>query len=568
MDQRKSLINRLELEDDQRVRDILNLPPEKRALRLLDSEFSDRIIPLIPPEELFLTIKDSEENDIVSILRYSTASQINFFLDIDFWVGDDLDLNKFEKWIKYITQLDYDHLAAAVKNLNLELIALCFSFYVNIMFRIDKDDNREIEGDTIDGVYYFKFKAGWVKDPFIYFIDIIKAEYGNLYLEFLRSIFGAVQTEDQYQELRLRNSRLSSFGYPDYETAVLIYRGISLKELMLQPKKDSTADISNLLENRTDGGYSDILPNYPALYRGKKTYFFDSLYDKLDTAVQDEVRFELSHLSNCIIIASKTEDITGNVIRDSILRAKGYINLSIEMLANNQEDKALLILKNLYLKSLFQYANFMINNLRNKSRKLVKKGIFEHFSDINQAMEFLGEYYSGYLKGLFMRVPLYFYRDENSLDSYRDFECTGDIKKVEDVLNGLSLSGEILLKIFKISPLDIYKFHCDTRGDLFVCLSTVLLRMLWDNEPKLQPFEKNELAELINSLKKDEKVFYEFNSRIQKYLAANLKGFSDNYAVSEIITSSIMNIFEEIRYINYLIPDEIHKTISSIAYME
>ncbi len=550
------------------VKDILTLKPENRAGRILNTEHPDKVIPLFPPEELFLTLNESEHTEALSILESASATQINYFFDIDLWMGDRLNPDKFKKWMLYLDQLDYDSLSNIIKDLNLSLIALCFSIYVNIRFSVGNDDTEELSGDTIDGVYYFSFKEDWVGSPFINFISHIKAELGAVYIEFLRSIFGAVQTEDESDEYRLRNTRLSSYGYPDYDSAVLVYKPLSLDDLIKEPKKNSRADLSNLVKNRTEAGYSSMIPNYPVLYRDEKLLLFDRIYGKAASIVQDELRFELANISNCIIVADKTGDVSSRAIRDSVLRAKSYISLSLENVTGEDEHRALLLLENYYLKSLFQHACYILNNLRLKGRAILRKGIFSAFKSREEVDDFLGEGYSPYFLGIFMHCPLYYYRDENNMDSYRDFGSAKDVNMIDDIINGLEFCSKIIHGLFKIPCLDVYDLYCRSRIDITACFSTLFLRMLWDNSPRLKPFARGELADMINILKKDESVFGEFYRRIQGYLKANIPNIAENRAVWNILKKSIFNIFDEIRDIEFIVPEDIPRMVSSIAFMD
>lgn len=551
---------------EKEARDILGLPLQRRAHALLNLDSPGDTVPFMPPEELFLTIKESEDSEIVSLLEYMSGEQINFIFDIDLWVEDALNMEKFKKWMQYLSILEYDTLSRHLKKINLELVALGFSFSVIVLFPVGEEDHRVFEGDTLDGIYFFQFKEEWARIPFLKLLNIIKAEFGNLYYSFLINIFGGIPKEVEYEENRLRNVRLGSFGFPDYETAIQIYKGLSYKELLREYKKDFSRDLMQYKENRISYGYSSIIPEYPDIYK-KDDSIFDRIFNFLDDKTKDEIRLEIAYLANCILVADNVKDINGIEIKDAVLKVKSHISLAIDILMDNSAEKGMDILNTYYLKSLFRFAYYQIKKLRSDARELIKTGIFCEFENTDDIYGFLTHEIGRSLRGLLYPHPLFY--DNTSDDGnnvFRNFDSVNDINISRDCLMGIVYCEYIFKELFNISNKDLAEFYYKTRSNIHITFSTLLFRILWNNEPVLKSFTREELCEFINNIKKDKKIFTEFKAKIIEYFEENLKDFHKNRTAKSIIHDSIKGFYEEIREISIISPMEVSFAISSIAY--
>lgn len=548
------------------VRDILDLPYEDRAYKIISHDHSDLLTRAIPPEELFLIIKSSDDSEIMTLMEYMSSDQLSFILDLDLWSGDRFDIVKFKKWIQYLSFLDYDLLLNYLQNIDLEILALGFSFIVRIEFLLEDNDNTPMDGDTLDGIYFFKFSESWARSPFLKILTIIKAELGNLYFHFLISIFGGIRSEVELDEFKLRNSRLTGLGFPDYEYAITVYKGLSKKELFKQPQKDHCLELNNYTNIRKESGFSEILPRYTLIITDRKKLLFDSLCENLDDVLSSQTAVELAYITNCLIVASSVKDIDHSTVKLCIIRAKSLISLAIDLLTGEDSLNAERILKTFYLKSLFQYAFYKISKLKETARKIMKSSSLVLFCNEDELYEFLGKHLGAVIKGVLLKVPMVFVEGERKEHNYEDFRNLSDFYTVRDVLDGIGFLLKVFHDLFKISATDLYCFYKDTKSDIHICFSTLFFRMMFNNEAKIQPFCKSDLVEMINTIRKEKKVFEQFRDKIIEYISREINGFKHNKPACLVIDKAIMDFYDEIKDLRDITEDKLCLAVSSIAY--
>ena len=79
---------------------IIALPPEKALERILDAAEPAALVHSFPEQDLHFLIHDIGDQDALPLLSLASDRQWEYFLDMETWDRDRIDIAAAEKWNK------------------------------------------------------------------------------------------------------------------------------------------------------------------------------------------------------------------------------------------------------------------------------------------------------------------------------------------------------------------------------------------------------------------------------------------------------------------------------------
>jgi hypothetical protein len=410
---------------------------KERLQYLFLSDHPEQIVQQLPALEVFLTVKEVGEKDCLDLISMTTPDQFQYMLDLDFWKRDQLDQEKVLQWMEILLEVGEKKVAQFIQSTDLEFIALLLKKFLHVTTL----DGEQLEGMdriplfTLDQFYFVGFKGKKTREIFGPFLGILYRVDKKIYQRLMDSLIAEFESELEEIGYRLRNSRRSDYGFPDFEESLEIYH-------FLNPD-------SPILEGRLlkAGAQEEIAKGSSIFYLTHQNEgpFFSSILSKMDDPQeQDRLRQEITALCNKAIVAEAI-DLSNIVAMERVVKKVYHtLNLGLQYLSKDDETKALEILQSLPVQRLFQYGVSTTLLLRRKAASILKG---PWFSNDQQNLVFLDPPHFEKFEGILRRRPA-LYRDWN----YEDFKNPQDLKEADDFLESIKTMVHFLGNELKVSP--------------------------------------------------------------------------------------------------------------------
>ncbi len=417
---------------------VLRARGKDRLHYLFLSEHPEPLVQQLPALEVFLTVKEAGEKDCLDLISLTTPEQFQFFLDLDFWKRDQIDPEKVLHWMEILLESGEKRVAQFIQSTDIEFIALLLKKFLHATTL----DGEHLEGMdriplfTLDQYHFVHFKGKRTREVFEPFLQILYRADKNSYQRLMDSLIVELQSELEETGYRLRNSRLSDYGFPDFEESLEIY-------YFLNP--DSPLSEGGLVKT---GVWEEIAKGSSVFYLTHQNEgpFFSSILSKIDDShEQDRLKQEITALCNKAIVAEAID--LSNIAAMERVSKKVYhtLNLGLQYLSKEDEIKAFEILQSLPMQRLFQYGVSTTLLLRRKAESILKG---PWFSNDQENLALLDPPHFEKFEGILRRRPT-LYRDW----SFEDFKNLQDLKEADSFLEFIKTVIHFLGRELKVSPL-------------------------------------------------------------------------------------------------------------------
>ncbi|HTL47513.1 MAG TPA: DUF6178 family protein, partial [Verrucomicrobiae bacterium] len=177
-------------------------------------------------EELYLITREMDPEERSEVIRYANLRQLFFISDIDCWQRDQISPKGFIQWLEILRQADEAKLFSWLLEMDFEALVAGFQKFVRVLKPEWEYAVDEVLGDqpyfTLDRLYYILVEEEnfeTVRRAF----EVLYENHKGRYAAILEGILGEMEYEVEETAYRKREVRLSDQGFPDYETAVVIY---------------------------------------------------------------------------------------------------------------------------------------------------------------------------------------------------------------------------------------------------------------------------------------------------------------------------------------------------------
>lgn len=392
----------------QKIATLRGLPVNRQMDLIIADPKGRELVGELPAQELYLLVKEIGETDAMGLWELASPEQRTFILDMELWEKWSFSPAKAYEWLGYLLEAGEEAVVEQLPRMDLELLLLMLEHEISVgggIGELISDDERTADYDhSFDNVYFITFRNGKHARVIATFLDIVFRNDRELYLGLMEGVKGELESELEELAYHFRSGRLADLGFPELEDALALYARVDPASFTLDGGK------------RYEGGAERPI-FLPSLGGG------DSLLQRvLSRSGSEEIDQELSFLVNSALVAD------GNALHDRdameavFQRVHGYLNIALEHLTGGDEERAAAILRDEYLRRLFQLGFSIVLGLQGMARRLASDDYAT-----NKA-----------LLGLRATPPRYYRAlDPEGVDGYREFRGLSDVKRAEGLLQRL-----------------------------------------------------------------------------------------------------------------------------------
>ena len=417
---------------------VLQAHGKDRIQYLFLSEHPEQLVQELPELEVFLTVKEAGEKDCLDLISLTTSEQFQFFLDLDFWTRDQLDPEKVLHWMEILLESGEKKVTQFIQSTDIDFIALLLKKFIHAT-AIDGEQLEEMDRIalfTLDQYHFVHFRGQRTREVFEPFLQILYRADKNSYQRLMDSLIVEFESELEETGYRLRNSRLSDYGFPDFQESLDIYHFINPDSPISGGRPlDPAAE-----EEKAKGSSIFYLAHQ------EEGPFFSSILSKIDDSQQqNRLKQEIAALCNKAIVAEAIDLSNIAAMERVVKKVYHTLNLGLQYLSKDDATRALEILQSLPVQRLFQYGVSTTLLLRRKADSLLKG---PWFSNEQENLVLLDPPHFEKFEGILRRRPT-LYRNW----VYEDFKNPEDLKEADDFLEWIKIVITFLGDELKVSPL-------------------------------------------------------------------------------------------------------------------
>jgi hypothetical protein len=417
---------------------VLKTRGKDRLYYLFLSEHPEQLVQELPELDVFLTVKEAGEKDCLDLISLTTPEQFQFLLDLDFWKRDQLDPEKILHWMEILLESGEKKVTQFIQSTEIEFIALLLKKFLHATTL----EGEPLEGMdriplfTLDQYHFVHFRGKKTREVFEPFLQILYRADKNSYERLMDSLIVELESELEEIGYRLRNSRLSDYGFPDFEESLEIYQFLN-PDAPLPEGRPLPPAVREEMAKGSSVFY---------LAQQNEGPFFSSILSKMDDPHErDRLKQEITALCNKAIVAEAI-DLSNLAAMERVVRKVYHtLNLGLQYLSKEDEIKAHEILRSQPVQRLFQYGVSTTLLLRRKAESILKG---PWFSNDQENLVLLDPPHFETFEGILRRRPA-LYRDWN----YEDFKNPQDLKEADDFLESIETVVHFLGNELKVSPL-------------------------------------------------------------------------------------------------------------------
>jgi hypothetical protein len=477
----KRIFNSLPAE--QQLEILLKTRGKERVHYLFLSEHAEELVQRIPELEVFLTIKEVGEKDSLDLISLTTAEQFQYLLDLEFWKKDRLNPQKILHWVELLLESGEQRVIQFIHTSDPEFIGLLLKKFLKVT-TADGDPietSDRIPAFTLDQYYFIYFKAKAARPVFVPFLQTLYRIDEDGYRRLMESLIVELDSEMEEIGYRLRNARMTDYGFPDFEEASEIYR-------FLNP--DSLISERGSSVNRISGETEKISPPFYLTLQAEGPFFSSVLRRIDDPQEQNRIKIELAGLSNKAMVAEPIDLFEVDEMMKVTQKVFHYLNLGLQYVSGEKEGKALEALQSFPLQKIFQCGVGATLLLRSKAESILKESWFSgdrenlHFVDLSHLEKF---------EGVLRKRPV-LYRDGIP----EDFKTLQDFREARNSLEMVEAATHFLGGKLQVYPQQLKELAQEAT------LSTVFLTA-WANQIlkgrfQFEPIERVQLKDLFSQI--------------------------------------------------------------------
>lgn len=384
------------------------LPAKQRMDRILAAPEARELARALPEQELYWLMKEIGETDALGLWELASPEQRTFVLDMELWDKWNFAADKSYEWLGHLLEAGEAVVVEQLPHLDLELLLLMLEKEISVGGGIGEllpDDERTFDWDhSFDNLYFITFKNDKHARTVGGFLDIVYRANHELYLGIMEGIKSEVEDELEELAFRFRSGRLADLGFPEQEEAQALYGRIDPASFALEGGKEL---------------FAAAIPAYLPALPGTADSLLSRLLARPGT---DAIRQELTYLVNSALVADGAALHDREAMQVILERVHGYLNIALEYLARDGEERAAAILAGERLKRLFQLGFSIVMDLGRQTRMLA--------SD---------DYATGKALRALHATPPRYYRafDPDGVDGFREFREMADVERAREFLAGI-----------------------------------------------------------------------------------------------------------------------------------
>jgi uncharacterized protein DUF6178 len=465
----EKILSQMSVEDQARC--VTQYPAEQKQNLLILSEKAQEVVQVLPPEEIYQMVKAIGEGEALPILSLVTSEQMQFIFDLEWWIGDRFQPKRALDWLVLLDKCYEPQTLAWLMTEEFDQKVMLMQALIKVYKQDEMTDSykgtEELEHFTLDGVYDIFFKIQET-GPIRKLLSLLYVNFPAVFNSLMEAIIWYPLTETVERAYHWRMSRISDRGFPEIEEALAVYSPLDAESIKLPVPA---------VEDFSSDGNSRVPPQY-ILASADTTNFLGQCVALLEDRNRlDAIHWELVCLANKVLVADR-EDPANTENREKVFRkVLGYVNIGLELAAENDAEKGKKILERSWMRFLFQAGYHRLMSLKWQAESFLKEqGTYLDplFTPFEKEQ----------LTALIHRFPqiLHFSKEEKTLEE-RNFETLDDILGADSLLNRWSFMVRFSKQCLDLSESEMSRIliECDfpenrSTMDFITWMTTALAR--------------------------------------------------------------------------------------------
>lgn len=449
--------------------EILAEDPQKALNRILDSPMPATLVQSFPDQDLHFLMHAIGPNDFLPVLALASFDQWEYFLDVETWEGDRMNLPMVTNMLGFLYHADPERLLRWAVTEKTEF----FEHYLfkNMETRIleENEDPSDFPDDfqTIDNLFYMRFPE--IPQEILdsdggELVEQAREKAETLIMEMLNRVADmdltvlhgllletgvVIPAEVEEEELRLKAFRLAEKGFLPHHEAVGMYQPQEPSKLV--PRSGQG------LKQSLYGGDYPLPPLFFSKMTGKNTLFARSLAG-VDETMLLNLQAEFAGLVNRLSSADDKVVREQRDLEQLVQKACAFLSLGMELLVawktpagesgsepgkssdKSQEKQSVCtprdgvaILIRYHLADIFRVASRAGLTLKNRAVEWYNQS---WVVNNELPLHFFDEQLFGVLGGLLLDRPLFFDNYQTGV-LYRSFGSAGEVETTERSLESI-----------------------------------------------------------------------------------------------------------------------------------
>jgi hypothetical protein len=387
------------------------MPTKRRLDKILSHPQGRSLVRALPATDVFWLVKELGIEDSGELIELASSEQLVFCLDLDVWEQWAVQPERFLQWLSAILEGEPLAALAKIRDIDQELLILFLKQEIQVggglQLLADEDEPTETWDLTFDNVYSFNYLNKEHAPQIGQLLELLFQQDQDLYVSLLEGVRSELTIDLEEVCYRFRTGRLEDYGFPEPTEALGLFSYVNPDHYKPSASKDLLM--------------ASDFPFIPIPIKG------DNLLTRVMAGASSSVLAELRVLLNIALVAEESPCYDSEAIIGVGNRVFSYLNLALEYVSGDNEQRAAELLEQEYLKRLCQLGFSLVYRLKRQADGLTGSGL-----TANHPTERA-------LAGVRQRHPQ-FYRglDADHADAFRDFKTLADIQLMRDFLDSLA----------------------------------------------------------------------------------------------------------------------------------
>jgi len=344
----------------------------QRVAAILADSAAPAVVPHLPAEDMYYLVKAIGLADASDLLQLAAPEQIQACLDFDLWDRDDVVTERTRDWLETLTELPPGRVAAVVRTLDVELVALLLARHMHVLERDDDESKTGLTPqsfETPDRLFEIEFTTADVTlvQTIWRLLELLYRADGDLARQILLETATGLQSELRETAYQWRSRRMADLGFPDYYEALEVYRYLDPRRVVL------AAEAVPAHFDEPDEFVALPVPFAAPL--GEDSFLNRALARIDDVGTVEELTVRLLVLLNRVLAADRIDVADVDGVRTAIACGRDTLSLGLEHVAGGDLGRAVAALTTVPLVELFRVGHSLAIDLRRRAERLQAAGI-------------------------------------------------------------------------------------------------------------------------------------------------------------------------------------------------
>ncbi len=462
---------------------------------ILDSDSPETIIASLVPENFYQILIHSDKDNWPDLFKHANSNQMVFTSDFECWETDVINQNQLLSWIDMLYLSGEEVILRWILDVDFEFLVGGLMDFIEVI----KTEHLELIDDyigdrpffTLDNMYYICIDCDNLQ-PIKRVLEMLFVDHKKKYLVLLEALIATGKAEIVEAAYKFRNDRLTIFGFPDKEEGFRIY--LSLEDWsQIKPKENIKA--FSKISNKNQ--LYPVLENNGLLFIDKVLDICDSQPDFLS-----EFTFEITSLTNKIIICENMDFRDHETTLTALLRVKSFLSIALEELSSNNIEKAKDILERYWLEDIFRRGITLTKRLKSTVENIYTKSTFDDFHDF---AKFAGHPLEDKLHGACKFIPMKL-KDNSSFEvmeledfsNYKQLRYLGiELEEFQELLSFFTKHFGLDLKNIINKDFSELNYHGDNLN-IISLLATYVIHQGLTHQVMCEPLDEDAIKKFVD----------------------------------------------------------------------